>query len=157
MLEIPSMNTISISIVNVIRINKDKETMKMKKIQLTITSLAALVIVISVIGVRPVTATRATPDRGNGCHVRIGDGANDYAFDPACETHDVLKLDDDGGLDFYVYQDHGQLPAGGWFPSQPYRSTFEQCFEFGSIGVICGTVKESVTPSGEYKSSFKSH
>ena len=48
------------------------------------------------------------------------------------------------------------LPEGTWRPSHVYHSTFEACFQF-SFGVVCGTVKESVTPSGEYQSSFKSH
>ena len=128
----------------------------MKRIGLTMTSLAVLGIVFSFVGVNSVSATRAVTDSGTGCHVRVGTGDGDYAFDSACTATDVLKFDDEENFEFYVYQDHGQLPEGTWRPSQVYHSTFEACFQF-SFGVVCGTVKESVTPSGEYKSSFKSH
>ena len=128
----------------------------MKKVSLTIKSLVILGIVFSFIGVNSVSAKRAVTDSGTGCFVRVGTEFNDYILDTTCTAHDVLKLDDDGNLEFYVYQDHGQLPAGSWRPSQPYRNAFEACYEF-SFGIVCGTVKESVSPSGEYKSSFKSH
>jgi hypothetical protein len=129
----------------------------MNKVKFTITSLAALAIMIAFIGITPAFARRAEPGSGTGCFVRIGEGPDDYAFDAACQAHDVLKLDHEGNLDFYVYQDHGQLPAGGWLPFQSYRSTFEQCFNMTGVGLVCGTAKESVSPSGEYKSSFKSY
>src|SRR5215211_6195179 len=100
----------------------------MKKVSLTIKNLVVLGIIFSVIGVNFVSATRAVTDKGKGCFVRVGIEDNDYVFDAACTAHDVLKLDDEGNLDFYVYQDHGQLPVGSWRPSQTYRSTFEICF-----------------------------
>ena len=129
----------------------------MNKVKLTITSFAAIAIVITFIGVTSVSARRAEPSSGTGCFVRTGEGVDDYTFDTACQAHDVLKLDDDGNLEFYVYQDHGQLPAGGWLPFQSYRTTFEQCFNMTGVGVVCGIGRESVSPSGEYKSSFKSY
>lgn len=128
----------------------------MKRIGLTMKSLVLLGIVFSFVGVNSVSATRAVTDRGTGCYIRVGTGDDDYAFDSACTASNVLKFDDEENFEFYVYQDHGQLPEGTWRPSQVFHSTFEACFQF-SFGVVCGTIKESVTPSGEYKSSFKSY
>jgi hypothetical protein len=125
----------------------------MKNVSRTIKALVVLGIIFSFTGVSSVLATRATPDKGTGCFVKVGADDNDYAFDPTCDAHSVLKMDDDGSLDFYVYQDHGQ---SSWHPAQTYRETFELCYEF-DFGVVCGTAKESVSPSGEYKSSFKSY
>ena len=68
------------------------------------------------------------------------------------DAHDVLKMEDATTLDLYVYQDRGQTT---WHREETYRSTYVQCLNF-SFGEVCGTVKETVTPSGEYKSSFKS-
>lgn len=129
----------------------------MKKVTLRMISLVILGIVFfSFIAVASVSAKRAETDRGLGCYVRVGTEYNDYVADNACTAHEILKMDDDGNLEFYVYQDHGQLPAGSWRPEQAYRNTFEVCYNF-SFGTVCGTVKESVSPSGEYKSSFKSY
>ena len=128
----------------------------MKKIVLGIKTLMVLGIIFSFIGVSSVSATRAVTDSGTGCFIRVGTADDDYAFDSTCTAHEVLKMDDDGNLEFYVYQDHGQLPEGSWRPSQTHRETFEQCLQF-SFGIACGTVRETVSPSGEYKSSFKSH
>jgi hypothetical protein len=128
----------------------------MKKVGLTVGNLVILGIIFSFIGVNSVSATRAVTDSGTGCYVRVGTGEDDYDFDATCTAHDAIKFDDEGNFEFYVYQDHGQLPEGSWRPSQPYHSTFEQCFN-ASFGVICGTATETVTPSGEYKSSFNSY
>ena len=125
----------------------------MKKIKV---ALVALGLVVSFIGAVTVSAKRAETSQGTGCFVKIGEGEFDYAPDAACTSHEILKMNDDGSFDFYVYQDHGQLPAGGWRPTQMYRNSFDQCINF-SFGTVCGQVKESVTPSGEYKSSFKSY
>lgn len=127
----------------------------MKRVSLTIKILVVLGIVSCFIGVNSASATRAVTDRGQGCFVRVGTGPDDYAFDDTCTASDVIKFDDEENFEFYVYQDHGQLPEGTWRPSQVYRATFEMCFRFG-FGVVCGTAKETITPSGEYKSSFKS-
>ena len=128
----------------------------MKKVSLTIKSLVVLGIIFSFAGVNSVSAARAVADKGTGCFVRVGTGDNDYIVDQACTAHDVLRLDSEGNIELYNYQDHGQLPEGSWRPSQPYRSTFEQCFTFTNLGTVCGTVTELITPSGEYKSSFNS-
>jgi hypothetical protein len=128
----------------------------MKKISLTIKNLAVLGIIVSFIGVNSVSAARALTDRGTGCYVRVGTGDNDYVQDTACTASDVIKFNDEGDFEFYAYQDHGQLPEGSWRPSQAFHSTFELCFEF-SFGDVCGTARETVTPSGEYKSSFNSY
>jgi hypothetical protein len=128
----------------------------MKKAISVFAVMVVLGITFSFIGATSVSATRAVTHKGNGCYVRVGTGGSDYLEDVSCTATDILKMDDDGNFEFYVYQDHGQLPEGGWRPTQAYRNTFEQCFQF-SFGVVCGTVKETVTPSGEYKSSFKSN
>lgn len=125
----------------------------MKKLSFAMRTLVVIGVALSFTGVSPVSATRAETSRGTGCYVRVGDGENDYVLDAACTAHAVLKMDDDGELDFYVYQDHGQ---SAWHPSTPYRNSFEACYQF-NFGVVCGLVKESVSPSGEYKSSFKSY
>lgn len=106
----------------------------MKNIVLGIKNLMVLGITFSFIGVSSVSATRAVTDRGTGCFIRVGTGDDDYAFDSTCTAHDVLKMDDDGNLEFYVYQDHGQLP-----------------------GSYAGQSGRPFPPSGEYESSFKSH
>ena len=128
----------------------------MKKVGLTVGNLVILGIIFSFIGVNSVSATRAVTDSGTGCFVRVGVGDDDYIFDATCTAHDALKFDDEGNFEFYVYQDHGQLPEGSWRPAQTFRSTFEQCFNT-SFGVMCGTATEIVTPSGEYRSSFNSY
>ena len=102
------------------------------------------------------SATPASPGKGSGC--LVGDANGDYYFDAACKTHDVLKLDKDGSVQFYSYQDAGQLPAGAALPSSAIHTTTEACLNFGgSVGVLCGTIVETVTPSGAYKDSFRYH
>lgn len=128
----------------------------MKKVSLMIQNLVVLGIIFSFVGVNSVSATRAITDRVTGCFVRVDTGVNDYVVDNTCTASDVLKFDDEGNFEFYIYQDHGQLPEGFWRPAQTFRNSFEMCFSF-SFGNVCGVVKESVTPSGEYKSSFKSY
>ena len=128
----------------------------MKKVSLSIVNLVVLGIIFSFVGVNSVSATRAVTERFPGCFVRVGTGDNDYVFDSSCTASDVIKFNNEGDFEFYSYQDHGQLPEGSWRPSQVFHSSFEQCFEF-SFGDVCGTVRETVTPSGEYKSSFNSY
>jgi hypothetical protein len=128
----------------------------MKKVSLTIKNLVILGIIVSVIGVNSVSAARALTDRGTGCFIRVETGDNDYIFDSSCTASDVIKFNDEGDFEFYTYQDHGRLPEGTWRPAQTFHSTFELCFEF-SFGDVCGLVRETVTPSGEYKSSFHSY
>jgi hypothetical protein len=135
---------------------KNQRSREMRKVSLTIKTLAVLGIVFSFIGVNSASATPAITDKGAGCFVRVGPEDNDYVFDATCTAHDALKFDDEGNFEFYVYQDQGQLPEGSWRPSRAFRSTFEQCFN-ASFGVFCGTVTEMVSPSGEYKSSFNSY
>ena len=127
----------------------------MRAVSLTAKTLVVIGIVFS-FGVGSVSATRAVTDKGTGCYVRVGTGDDEYIFDDLCTSKEVLQMDDAGNLEFYVYQDHGQLPEGSWRPSQAYRYTYELCMQF-SFGFVCGTVRESVTPSGEYKSSFNSY
>lgn len=126
----------------------------MKK--LTIKSLVIFAIVFSMIGVDSVSAAKAFTGSGTGCYIRFDVGEDDYVLDENCTAHSTLKLDDEGNFQFYVYQDHGQLPEGSWRPSRTYRSSFELCFA-ASFGSFCGIAKETITPSGEYKSSFNSY
>lgn len=128
----------------------------MKRLLGGLVCVAVLGIALSFIGSTSVSAKRAVADKGAGCYVPAEEGPDNYVADPNCQAHDVLKLDDDGEVDFYVYQDHGQT---SWHPEQTYRSTTEDfCITFRDLGVeVCGVVKETVTPSGEYKSSFKSY
>ena len=128
----------------------------MKRVSSTLKTLVVLGIIFYFVGVNSVSATRAITDRGTGCYVRVGTGENDYIYDATCAAHDVTKFDNEGNVELYSYQDHGQLPEGSWLPSEAYRNTFEVCYAFSS-GIVCGTATETVTPSGEYKSSFKSH
>src|SRR5687767_7958641 len=128
----------------------------MRKVSLTVGNLVILGIIFSFIGASSVSATRAVADKGTGCFVLVDPEGEDYVFDDTCTAHDAIKFDDEGNVEFYVYQDHGQLPEGSWRPSRAFRSTYEQCFNY-SFGVVCGTVMETVSPSGEYKSSFRSH
>jgi hypothetical protein len=127
----------------------------MKNVSRTFKALMVLGIIFSFTGVNSVSASKAVTNKGTGCFVRVGTGDDDYVLEEACTASEVLKFDDEENFEFYVYQDHGQLPAGTWRPSSVYHGTYEACYQFG-FGVICGTVKETVTPSGEYKSSFKS-
>ena len=128
----------------------------MKKVSSTVRNLMMLGIIFSFIGVNSASATPAVTGKDTGCYVRVGTGDDDYVLDATCTAHEVIKFDDEGNFEFYVYQDHGQLPEGSWRPSHTFRSSFEQCFNTG-FGVMCGTVTEMVTPSGEYKSSFNSY
>lgn len=125
----------------------------MKRVSLTIKTLVVLAVVFSFTGVNSVSATRADTGKDTGCLVKVGTGLDDYAFDSACTAHSVLKMDNDGEFDYFVYQDHGQT---SWHPAQAYRDSFELCYEF-DFGIVCGIAKETVSPSGEYKSSFKSY
>jgi len=127
-----------------------------RNVSSTIKTLVVLGTILSFIGVTSASATPAETGKGTGCYVRVGTGDDDYVIDSACTAHDAIKFDDEGNFEFYVYQDHGQLPEGSWRPSQAFRSTFEQCFNT-SFGVICGMATETVSPSGEYKSSFNSY
>jgi hypothetical protein len=101
----------------------------------------------------PVSATPANAGRGDGCSVADASGV--YHFDAGCKAYLVTRFDANGNLVLFEYQDAGQVPAGAPLPTTTIRNEFEQCFEFGSAGVICGQTVEVITPSGVYKSSFK--
>jgi len=117
---------------------------------------SALAAVILFVGTSSVFATPASPGKGTGCFVADANG--DYTFDPTCKAHDVLKLDREGKVAFYHYQDQGQLPADAPHPSRTIRNNFEDCLYFSSLDeLVCGTVNEVITPSGVYKSSFDAH
>ena len=125
----------------------------MKKIVGGVVCVVLIGLAVSFIGSNSVAAKPAESEKGAGCYVPASDGVSPYVFDATCDAHAVVKYDDDGGLEFYFYEDHGQT---AWHPKTAVRDTYSQCLNFGpQLGIVCGTVKESVTPSGEYKSSFK--
>ena len=101
------------------------------------------------------SATPASPDKGTGCGMVDANGQ--FYYSAACTTHEVLKLDRAGNVQFLVYQDAGQLPEGAALPSSTIINRYEQCFNVGSLEIICGTVVETIMPSGVYKSSFQYH
>ena len=126
----------------------------MKKLLIALVGVAVLGIALSFIGSSTISAKRAYAEKGTGCFVLDPNGIyNGYAVDANCQTHDVTKEDDEGYLELFFYQDHGQT---SWHPEETYRSTYEGCVIVQPYGQVCGIIKESVTPSGEYKSSFKS-
>src|SRR6476660_221744 len=94
----------------------------LKKTSLLMIAFAALGVVTLFIGANSVEAKRAEASKGEGCYVKTGPGENDYALDPTCDAHDVIKMEDANTLDFYVYQDRGQT---AWHPDVTYRSTYE--------------------------------
>jgi hypothetical protein len=122
-----------------------------KNMMKQLVSTAVLAGTCLLIGASSTSAAPASPNKGTGCFVGDANGA--YYFDAACKAHDNLKLDGDGNLQFYHYQDKGQLPDGAALPSSAIRNTYPACFNF-SFGVTCGTVEEVITPSGAYSSSF---
>ena len=84
---------------------------------------------------------------GLGCNVKDANGVQ--YFDPACETHTVVKRDDAGAIVFVQYQDHGHLPPGAAFPKKAVHTT--AVVNCGGCA-LQGTYEEVTTPSGEYKS-----
>jgi hypothetical protein len=85
---------------------------------------------------------------GTACYVRDAD--NNYYADPNCKWNVVITYDAGGNLIKYKYQDHGTLPDGAARPSQAIHESY-----FAILNPIGGgTVTETITPGGEYKSSF---
>jgi hypothetical protein len=93
-------------------------------------------------------------ERGTGCFVR--DALGKYYEDPNCNWHVVITYDEGGNLIKYKYQDQGTLPADVVRPSQAIHESDFKTYDFGSL-YIGGTVTETITPGGEYKSSFLGH
>ncbi|BCS34232.2 hypothetical protein TBR22_A34610 [Luteitalea sp. TBR-22] len=117
------------------------------------TFATALAGVLLLVGATRGAATPADPARGDGCLVT--DAVGDNYFDEGCRAHRVLKLDDEGIVAFFHYQDVGQLPAGAAVPTSTVRNTYEQCLRLrGYDQIVCGTVRETITPSGIYTSTF---
>lgn len=126
----------------------------MKRLLGGLVCVAVLGIALSFIGSRSVSAKPADPNKGTGCLVLDPEAEGGYAYDANCQAHNIIKEDDEGNLEFFFYQDHGQT---SWHPEETYRNSFEICYESTRYVEICGIAKETVTPSGEYKSSFKSY
>jgi hypothetical protein len=83
---------------------------------------------------------------GKGCLVR--DGAGAYHYDANCEWHTVIKRDKNNAIQFFSYQDKGQLPAAAPKPSSAANNyaPWPGCPE---------GIKETTTPSGQYSSSCR--
>lgn len=123
----------------------------MRKDLRNLVCVVILAIAVSIIGVNSAAALPADVQRDNICYV--GYGEFEYVVDETCRAQSVFKLDDEGNFQFFIYQDHGQIPADMPPPSEAVRNSFELCLNFGgSIGIKCGIANEVVTPSGEYKS-----
>ena len=123
----------------------------MKKVVGSIVFIALLGLAVSFVGSYSVSANPAEPERGQGCYVRTSE-AGDYVFDGTCEALSLFKYVD-GQAVLYTYQDHAQT---SWHPERAFSDTYESCFNFGPpTGIKCGTTTEVVTPSGQYKSSFR--
>jgi hypothetical protein len=121
----------------------------MKRQVVLVAVIAVLGMAFSFLGSHIVSATPADVTKDHGCYVAE---EFDYAYDETCSVHRVLKRDENGELEFFSYQDHGQ---SSWHPERPFRNTIEICLNFGgNTGVVCGTAHESVMPSGEYKSNL---
>ena len=114
--------------------------------------VALVGIALSFVGSTSVSAMRANTDKGKGCFVRVSEEIFDNVEDPECTYHEVMKLDDDGNVEFYFYQDHGQTP---WRPQKTLRETYFICTVFEDGLELCGYNTEIITPNGEYKSTFK--
>jgi len=87
-------------------------------------------------------------ERGTGCYVR--DAADNYTWDPSCNRQAVITYDDGGNLIKYKYQDQGELPEGAALPPRAIHESY-----FAIIKGLGNTlITETITPSGEYKSSM---
>lgn len=101
---------------------------------------------------KPINAADAASD--TGCYVGV-DG--NYTIDPSCQVHFVEKLNKDGTLAFFRYQDKGVLP-----PEMPAPATAQQNSADGYYRLdIGGTViqffctgTEFIEPSGQYASNL---
>ncbi len=83
---------------------------------------------------------------GKGCLVR--DGAGAYHFDAACEWHTVIKRDKNNAIQFFSYQDKGQLPATAPKPTSAANN-------YAPWPGCPDGIKETTTPSGQYSSSCR--
>ena len=89
---------------------------------------------------------------GTGCIVTDAYGGHHY--DPNCNWHDVSTYDEGGNLIKYKYQDQGTLPEGAPRPARAIHQTSINNYDNGDGQYFEGRVTETITPSGEYKSSF---
>lgn len=84
---------------------------------------------------------------GTGCVVADADGVR--YDDPNCAWHREARIGPDRAIVRFQYFDHGQLPAHAAFPKRTIRIThFVPCQCPGDVPLT-----ETITPSGEYKSS----
>ena len=106
------------------------------------------VLAASVASAKPPPANAATTDSGSGCLVSA-DFVN-YELDSNCDWHIVRRRDRNGVRVLLNYRDHGQLQPGQTAPANAATNSMA----FPAFGLTChGT--ETVTPSGEYRSSLE--
>lgn len=84
----------------------------------------------------------------------VVDANGDYYLDTSCNSHSVTTRDENGNLIGFKYQDHGTLPANAVRPSKAIHQSYPLALNFGGGLIIEGLVIETITPSGQYKSSF---
>lgn len=94
----------------------------------------------------PVNAANTSSD--SGCFVRGGE-SDPYQYDPTCTSHIVEKLNKDGSLAWWRYQDKGTLQSGNVAPETAVQIDI-QLEMFG--GTCFG--KEVITPDGHYSSDM---
>ncbi|MES2002144.1 MAG: hypothetical protein V4444_07545 [Pseudomonadota bacterium] len=95
---------------------------------------------------KPVQA--AMPESGSGCYV--GDANELYFYDIACAYHAVSKVDANGHLLSFTYQDKGQLQTGQVAPKRAIHRDVILTLD----GLACSG-DEVVTPSGQYSSNLR--
>src|SRR5262245_50198219 len=106
----------------------------------------AVLFAAGVASAKPINA--ATTDSGTNCLVSA-DFVN-YETDLNCEWHIVRRRDRNGARVLLNYHDHGQLQPGQTAPDHALNNSAS----FPAFGLTChGT--ETVTPSGEYRSSLE--
>jgi hypothetical protein len=108
---------------------------------------SALIVATTPVLAAPANTNAAQTESGSGCIV--SDGAT-YVFDPACSYHQVYKLDANGDVLSFSYQDKGDLQDGQTAPSSASRVVYTATY----FGLSC-TVSEVVTPSGQYSSNAR--
>ena len=102
-------------------------------------------------------AIRAAPDTAPvGLPVDVPGRARRALAAPVGLARAPARRDGDGSVLFYEYHDLAQLPPGAALPSSTIRNRYEECFDFGSPRIICGTIDKYLTPSGVHRPSFPS-
>ena len=91
-------------------------------------------------------------DTVTGCSVSV-DFVN-YALDPNCEWQ-LVRRTVDGARVLHNYQDHGELQPGQTRPRRAVHNTLTLSIPDGAGGFLECHGTETVTPSGNYRSSLQ--